>query len=69
MAHAINHPCHSDFANCKFLHTGITNDPQGVGGTEDEGVVGGDDDDAFYLLLKKQQIAYRHIPVGYPRER
>jgi hypothetical protein len=55
MAHAINHTYYSDFANCKFLHTGITNDPQGGGGTEDEGVVRDDDDeDAFYLFLQKQ---------------
>jgi hypothetical protein len=26
-------------------------------------------DDAFCLFLQKQQIAYRHIPIGYPRER
>jgi hypothetical protein len=38
--HAINHTCHSDFENCKFLHTGITKDPLG-GGEEDEGGVGG----------------------------
>ena len=55
MAHAINHTYYPDFANCKFLHTGITNDPQGGGGTEDEGVVRDDDDeDAFYLFLQKQ---------------
>jgi hypothetical protein len=24
LAHAINRTCHSDFENCKFLHTGIT---------------------------------------------
>ena len=55
VAHAINHTYHSDFANCKFLHTGITNDPQGVGGTEDEGVVSDDDEeDAFDLFLQKQ---------------
>jgi hypothetical protein len=27
-----------------------------------------DDDDVFFFL-QKQQIAYRHIHVGYPRER
>ena len=42
LAHA-NHTCHSDLAKCKFLYTGITNDPQGEKGTEDEGVVGGRD--------------------------
>jgi hypothetical protein len=41
VAHAINHTCHSDFANCKFLHTGISTDPRGGGETEDEGLVGG----------------------------
>jgi hypothetical protein len=35
VAHAINHTCRSDFANCKLLHTGITNDLQEVGGTEE----------------------------------
>ena len=24
VAHAIHHTSHTDFANCKFLHTGIT---------------------------------------------
>jgi hypothetical protein len=41
VAYAINHTCHLGFANCKFLNTGITNDPHGGGGTEDEGGVGG----------------------------
>jgi hypothetical protein len=40
LAHAVNHTCHSDFQNCKFLHTGIIKDPHG-GGPEDEGSVGG----------------------------
>ena len=25
LAHAVNHTCHHDFENCKFLHTGVTN--------------------------------------------
>ena len=41
MTHAINHTCHPGFVNCKFLHTGITNDPHGGRGAEDEGGVGG----------------------------
>jgi hypothetical protein len=27
------------------------------------------DDDSFYLYLQKQQLAYCHIPIGYPRWR
>ena len=38
--HAVNHTCHRDFENCKFLHTGVTKDPRGVG-EEDEGGAGG----------------------------
>jgi hypothetical protein len=40
VAHAIHHTCHTDFADCKFLHSGVTNAPRGGGGTEDEGVQG-----------------------------
>ena len=40
LGHAINHTCHPDFQNCKFLHTGVTKDPRGVG-QGDEGGVGG----------------------------
>ena len=40
LAHAVNHTCHRDFENCKFLHTGVTKDPRGVG-QEDEGGAGG----------------------------
>ena len=36
MAHAINHTCHTDFENCKFVHSGITNVPRGGGGQKDE---------------------------------
>jgi hypothetical protein len=32
VAHAINHTCHPGFVNCKFFHTGITNDQHGGGG-------------------------------------
>ena len=35
-----HHTCHRDFENCKFLHTGVTKDPRGVG-QEDEGGAGG----------------------------
>ena len=31
LANAVNHTCHRDFENCKFLHTGVTKDPRGVG--------------------------------------
>jgi hypothetical protein len=27
------------------------------------------DDDAFYLFLQKKLIAFRHIPIGYSREK
>lgn len=40
LAHAVNHTCHHVFENCKFLHTGVTKDPRGVG-QEDEGGAGG----------------------------
>jgi hypothetical protein len=40
LAHAINHTCHPDFENCKFVYPGITRDPRGVG-QEEEGGVGG----------------------------
>ncbi len=40
LAHAINHTCHPDFENCKFVYAGITRDPRGVG-QEDVGLVGG----------------------------
>ena len=40
LGHAINHTGHPDFQNGKFLHTGVTKDPCGVG-QEDEGGVGG----------------------------
>ncbi len=40
LANAVNHTCHRDFENCKFLHTGVTKDPRGVG-EEDEGGAGG----------------------------
>jgi hypothetical protein len=40
LAHAINHTCHPDFENCKFVYAGITRDPRGVG-QDDEGGVGG----------------------------
>ena len=38
VAHAINHTCHTDFENCKFVHSGITNVPRGGGGQKDEQV-------------------------------
>ena len=38
VAHAINHTCHTDFENCKFVHSGITNVPRGGGGQKDEKV-------------------------------
>lgn len=41
LAHAINHTCHTDFENCKFLHTVITKDPRGEGKKEEGGVGGG----------------------------
>ena len=41
MAHAINHTCDPGFANCKFIHTGITSDPLVGGGAEEKGGVGG----------------------------
>ncbi len=40
LTHAVNHTCHRDFENCKFLHTGVTKDPRGVE-EEDEGGAGG----------------------------
>ena len=40
LSHTVNHTCHRDFENCKFLHTGVTKDPRGVG-EEDEGGAGG----------------------------
>jgi hypothetical protein len=39
LAHAINHTCHPDVENCKFVYAGITRDRRGVG-QEDEGGVG-----------------------------
>ncbi len=41
VVHAINHTCHPGFVNCKFLHTGITNNPHEGGGGADKGDVGG----------------------------
>ena len=38
VAHAINHTCHTDFENCKFVHSGITNVPRGGGRQKDEKV-------------------------------
>ena len=38
VAHAINHTCHTDFENCKFVHSGITNVPSGGGRQKDEKV-------------------------------
>ena len=31
VVHAINHTCHTDFENCKFVHPGITNVQRGGG--------------------------------------
>jgi hypothetical protein len=38
VVHAINHTCHTDFENCKFVHSGITNVPRGGGRQKDEKV-------------------------------
>jgi len=40
MSHAINHTCHPGFANCRFVHAGITRDTF-VWGGEDKGDIGG----------------------------
>jgi hypothetical protein len=37
MDYHFNHTCHTDFASCKFLQSGIMNAPGEGGGTEDEG--------------------------------
>jgi hypothetical protein len=38
LAHAINHTCHPDFENRKFVYAGITRDPRRVGQEEEGGV-------------------------------
>ena len=38
VTHSINHTGHTDFENCKFVHSGITNVLRGGGGQKDENV-------------------------------
>ena len=53
LAHAVNHTCHRDFENCKFLHTGVTKDPRGVG-EEDEGGAGGSRTSVVFVQVTRR---------------
>ena len=50
MDYHFNHTCHTDFASCKFLQSGIMNAPGEGGGTEDEGV----DRSSFYCSYRNK---------------
>jgi hypothetical protein len=54
MAHAINHTCDPGFANCKFIHTGITSDPLVGGGAEEKGGVGGRRPSAVFVKATRR---------------
>jgi hypothetical protein len=70
LAHAVNHTCHHDFENCKFLHTGVTKDhhPRGVG-QEDEGGVGGSRTSVAFVqatrLVEREEEFFAKAPANY----
>jgi hypothetical protein len=64
VAHAINHTCHPDFENCKFLHTGITKDPHGVG-QEDEGGVEGSPTSVVFVQATRRVEREEELFANY----
>jgi hypothetical protein len=68
MAHAINHTCHPDFENCKFVYAGITRDPRGVG-QEEEGGVGGRRTSVVFVQatrrVEREEEFYENHETGF----